>query len=68
MVCVPTPAVAGLNCPEATPVPEYVPPAGIPPVNSKATASEHTVGKADKVTVGGVSIVIGAEAEPEHPF
>ena len=33
IVCVPAPAFAALNFPELTPVPEYVPPAGEPPVN-----------------------------------
>ena len=39
MVCVPAPAVAGLKIPPLTPVPEYVPPAGEPPVRVKAGAS-----------------------------
>ena len=32
IVCVPGPAVAALNFPPLTPVPEYVPPLGDPPV------------------------------------
>ena len=52
IVWVPTPAMAGLKLPALTPVPEYVPPAGSPPVKVKAAEFTQTVVKELNVTVG----------------
>jgi hypothetical protein len=41
MLWVPAPAVAGLKLPLLTPVPEYVPPEGLPPVSVNGLASIH---------------------------
>ena len=50
---VPTPAVPGLKVvPPVTPVPEYVPPAGLPPERVKLEASTQTELRALKVTLG----------------
>ena len=49
----PTPAVPGLKVvPPVTPVPEYVPPAGLPPERVKLEASTQTELRALKVTLG----------------
>jgi hypothetical protein len=42
MLCVPAPAVEGLNTPPLTPGPLYVPPVGAPPVNVNDDALAHT--------------------------
>ena len=58
IVCVPAPAVAGLNWPPLTPVPLYVPPAGLPPVNANAGASMHTELFDGQLTTGNAYTVI----------
>ena len=70
MVDVPTPAVAGLNCPPLTPVPLYVPPAGEPPDKVKAASVLHTAVNGLSVTVGnGFTVtVVGADAAEVQPF
>ncbi len=52
MECVPAPAAAGSKVPPVTPVPEYIPPTGSPPVRAKGSASRQTGSKAARVTVG----------------
>lgn len=69
-MCVPIPAVAGLKLPDETPVPEYVPDAGDPPVKVTGELYTHTVLRADCVTVGKAFTVttVGAEvAEQPDP-
>lgn len=58
MVCIPAPAVAGLNIPALTPVPLYVPPAGAPPVSAKAGALMQIAELAGQVTVGAAFTVM----------
>ena len=70
MVCVPTPAVAGSNMPALTPVPLYVPPAGVPPVSVNAAVLIQTDELAGQFTTGNgfivtVTIVELAVARPE---
>ena len=60
MECTPTPATAGLKLPPLTPVPLYVPPAGLPPLSAKA-ASEVVmpVMLPGQVTVGsGFTVMV----------
>ncbi len=52
MVCVPTPAVEGLNIPPLTPVPEYDPPEGDPPVKVRLEDDTHRFEKVPSVTFG----------------
>ena len=57
IVCVPTPAVAGLNDVPVTPGPEKVPPAG-EPVNVTTAALTHTAGYVPAFTTGKAFTVI----------
>ena len=69
MVNDPTPATEGSNSPLLTPVPLYVPPAGEPPLKTKADPFAHTSVTAKfSVTSGSGLTVILDVAEPEHPF
>ena len=52
IVCVPVPAVEGLKLPPLTPGPLYVPPVGVPPVNTNDGVLRHTEEFAGQVTVG----------------
>ena len=52
MVCVPTPAVAGLKFPADTPGPEYVPPEGAPPDSANTGVVSQTALKLASVTTG----------------
>ena len=58
MVKVPTPETAGLNCPLITPVPEYIPPEGEPPVKVTGDALKHIGANGLKVTVVEVVLII----------
>ena len=58
MVCVPTPAVAGLNTPIETPVPLYVPPVGEPPPSVIVAPLRQTSMFAGQVTVGNAFTVM----------
>ena len=63
IVCVPAPAVAGLNWPALTPVPLYVPPVGEPPVNANAGASIHTEVLDGQLTTGsGFTVIVYVQA------
>src|SRR5574343_234931 len=69
MANVPYPSAEGSNCPAVTAVPEYVPPAGEPPVNVTIGALIQTSLNAAKVTVGAVNGAAVIEAaELVHPF
>ena len=57
-MCVPTPAVAGLKFPPLTPVPLYVPPAGLPPVSAKGAVFVQAEEFEGQVTVGGAVTVM----------
>ena len=52
IVCVPTPAVAGLKFPPLTPLPVYVPPEGFPPANAYGAVFKHVDEFAGQVTMG----------------
>ena len=67
MVCVPTPAVAGLNVVPVTPGPEKVPPAGVP-FNVTAVPLTQTAGYVPALTVGSGLTVIVVVAVLEQPF
>ena len=67
MVCVPTPAVAGLNVVPVTPGPENVPPAGVP-LNVIGVPLTQTGGYVPALTVGSVLTVIVVVAVFEQPF
>ena len=58
IVCVPTPAVAGLKFPPLTPGPLYVPPVGVPPVSAKGAVLVHVEEFDGQVAVGGALTVI----------
>ena len=66
-MCVPTPAVAGLNVVPVTPGPEKVPPAGVP-LNVIGAALKHAAGYVPALTVGSVLTVIVVVAEAAHPL
>ena len=57
MINVPTPAVAGLNELALTPVPEYVPPDGVPVVKEKVAALLQILPSEFKTTVGNCTTV-----------
>ena len=64
----PTPAGAGLKLLSLTPVPLYVPPAGLPPVNEYAEAFMQTDELAGQLTVGKALIVrcsVAVESQPD---
>ena len=63
----PTPAVAGLNVVPVTPVPENVPPAGVP-FNVTDDALTQTGAYVPALTVGRGLTVIVVVAEFEQPF
>jgi hypothetical protein len=67
MVCVPTPAVAGLNVVPLTPGPEKVPPAGVPASVIDA-ALTHIAGYVPALTTGKALTVIVVVAVAEHPL
>ena len=54
IVWVPTPAMPGSKLPALTPVPEYVPPAGKPPV--KVTVDEFA-----QILVNALNVTVGVE-------
>ena len=66
-MCVPTPAVAGLNVVPVTPGPENVPPAGIP-VSVIELALTQIGGYVPALTVGSGLTVIVVVAVFEQPF
>ena len=59
----------GSKFPALTPVPEYVPPAGLPPVKAKAALYTHTSLKAPNATTGkaSTSIVVVFESAGQEP-
>jgi hypothetical protein len=69
-VCDPTPAVPGLKLGDTpTPVPEYVPPSGVPPPKLKAASSTQTASSVKvKATTGKelTVIVIAEEFAEAH--
>ena len=67
MINVPTPAVAGLNELALTPVPEYVPPDGVPVVKVKAAALLQILPSEFKTTVGSGFTVNTCEMLLVHP-
>ena len=67
IVLVPVPAVAGLNTPPLTPVPPYVPPAGLPPVNVIGEPFMHAVEGTVSETDGVGFTVIVFVPVPEQP-
>ncbi len=63
IVCGPTPAIAGLNIPAATPVPEKVPPVGDRPgifARSAGAAFSQIEKSAGQVTAIGSSVILAA--------
>ena len=68
MVVVPGPAIDGVNTPDATPVPEYVPPAGLPFDKLIGAAFAQTGLSAEAVTTGVVVTTMFVLAEERHPF
>ena len=66
-MCVPTPAVAGLNVVPLTPGPLNVPPAGVP-VNVIADALTQSAGYVPALTTGNAFTVMVVVAVFEHPF
>ena len=67
MVCVPTPAVAGLNDVPVTPRPENVPPTG-DPTKFTAAALTQTAGYVPAFTTGNAFTTIVVVAVFEQPF
>ena len=67
MVCVPIPAVAGLNVVPLTPGPLNVPPAGVP-ASVTGEPLTHTAGYVPALTMGKALTVIVVVAVAEHPF
>ena len=67
MVCVPAPAVAGLNVLPVTPGPEKVPPAGVP-LNAIGAALMHIAGYVPGLTTGNAFTVIVVVAVFEQPL
>lgn len=66
---VPKPATDGLKLPPETPFPEYVPPAGEPPLSANAGVYVQTPFSAPIETTGSVFTVIDCEAGAEvHPL
>ena len=63
----PAPAVAGLNELPVTPVPENVPPAGVP-VSVTGAAFTQSAATGEIVTAGNGFTVTDVVAEPLHPF
>ncbi len=67
MVCVPTPAVAGLNVVPDTPGPENVPPTG-EPANVIADALTQSAGYVPADTIGRALTTIVVVAVALQPF
>ena len=67
MVCVPTPAVAGLNVVPVTPGPEKVPPAGVP-ASVIGEPLTQTAGYVPALTTGNAFTVIVVVAVFVQPF
>ena len=67
IVCVPTPAVAGLNDVPVTPGPLNVPPAGVP-VNVTAEPITQTAVYVPAFRIGSALTTMVVVAELEHPF
>ena len=67
IVFVPVHAVVGLNAPPLTPVPPYIPPAGLPPVNVIGEAFTHTDVGSVSETVGVGFTTIAVFTDAEHP-
>ena len=67
MVCVPTPAVAGLNVDPVTPGPENVPPAGVPD-KVIADALTQSAGYVPALTTGSALTTIVVVAEALQPL
>ncbi len=68
MVCVPTPALDGLKIPPLTPVPLYVPPEGVPPLNVIEEELTHMLLSVAKLTTGSAFTKIPEVSEDEHPL
>ena len=67
MIVVPTPAAAGSKVPLVTPLPLYVPPAGLPPVSANGASVAQTGLNDAIVTVGsGLTVTSIAVAVPEQ--
>ena len=65
----PTPAVAGLKLLPLTPVPLYVPLAGLPPVNEYAGAFIQTDELAGQLTVGSAfTVIVNVHVLVQPPF
>ena len=69
IVCVPAPAVAGLNVFDETPVPVYVPPPGLPPVNGNAAVFVQmpVMLPGQVTTVGDVTVIVKLQVEVHPP-
>ena len=68
IVVLPAPAKAGLKLFELTPVPEYVPPNGVPPLNANVGVFEHAAVGVDMFAVVTAFTTIDDCAELTHPF
>jgi hypothetical protein len=66
ILCVPTPALAGVNTPPVTPGPVYVPPAGVP-LSVKGASVEQIVLGVENVTVGNWLTITVTVFSDEHP-
>ena len=67
MIAVPIPAAAGSKVPLVTPLPLYVPPAGLPPVSAKGASVVQTGFNVAIVTVGsGLTVTSVAVEVPEQ--
>ncbi len=64
----PTPAAEGLNTPPLTPVPLYVPPEGVPPLNVIEEELTHTLLNVPKLTTGSAFTKIPEVSDDEHPL